>query len=95
MNWSSWSEFFAMGGYGVYVWGSYIVTFVCVIGEIILISKRRRTLVNRFGLILDSEKEGFANNQEVLNAEMSPDPEEISNPQAISNKEEIKNETSS
>ena len=25
MNWHSASEFFAMGGYGVYVWGSYIV----------------------------------------------------------------------
>ena len=21
--WSNWSEFFAMGGYGLYVWGSY------------------------------------------------------------------------
>ena len=22
-NWSSWSDFFAMGGYGLYVWGSF------------------------------------------------------------------------
>lgn len=95
MNWSSWSEFFAMGGYGVYVWGSYIVTFVCVIGEIILISKRRRTLVKRYGLIHDSEKKGFSDNKKVLNTEMTSDSEEISNPQEISNKEEIKNETTS
>lgn len=23
MNWSSWSDFAAMGGYGLYVWGSF------------------------------------------------------------------------
>ncbi|MCP5273475.1 MAG: heme exporter protein CcmD [Burkholderiales bacterium] len=95
MNWSSWSEFFAMGGYGVYVWGSYIVTLLCVVGEIILISERRRTLVKRYGLIDDSEAKGFSNNSEYLNTEKTSDPEEISNPQEISNKEEIKNETTS
>jgi len=26
MNWNSASEFFAMGGYGLYVWGSYAVS---------------------------------------------------------------------
>ena len=26
MNWSSAAEFFAMGGYGLYVWGAYAVT---------------------------------------------------------------------
>src|SRR5690554_3485480 len=30
MNWSSPAEFFAMGGYGVYVWGSLIVTIAAV-----------------------------------------------------------------
>ena len=95
MSWSSWSEFFAMGGYGVYVWGSYIVTFVCVIGEMLLISKRRRTLVKRYGLIHDAEREEFSNQNVVLNSEKTSDPKEISNPQEISNKEEIKNETTS
>ena len=28
MNWHSWSEFLAMGGYALYVWGSYAVTLV-------------------------------------------------------------------
>lgn len=54
MNWESWSEFFAMGGYGVYVWGSYFVTLVCIVGEVLLISKRRRTLDKHYGLIHDS-----------------------------------------
>ncbi len=53
MNWSSVSEFFSMGGYGFYVWGSYVVTFVCVAGEILLISNRRRTLEKQYGLIHD------------------------------------------
>lgn len=57
--WSSWSEFFSMGGYGFYVWGSYIVTFICIIGEIWLITKRRRTLEKQYSLIhdLDSSEE--------------------------------------
>ena len=53
MNWSSVSEFFSMGGYGLYVWGSYVVTFVCIVGEILLISNRRRTLERQYGLIHD------------------------------------------
>jgi heme exporter protein D len=33
MNWSSWSEFFSMGGYGLYVWGSYAVAVLCIVAE--------------------------------------------------------------
>jgi len=36
------SEFFAMGGYGVYVWGSYGVTFVLLAIEVVLLLKRKR-----------------------------------------------------
>ena len=42
MNWSSGSEFFAMGGYALYVWGSYAVTAGLITVEIILLIKRRR-----------------------------------------------------
>ena len=56
MNWSSVSEFFAMGGYGFYVWGSYVVTFICIVGEILLISNRRRTLEKQYSLIHDLNK---------------------------------------
>lgn len=51
MSWEDWSEFFAMGGYGFYVWGSYIVSVICIAGEVVLISKRRRTLMKQRGLI--------------------------------------------
>ena len=43
MNWASWSEFFSLGGYALYVWGSYVVTAALVIAEIILLRSRRRT----------------------------------------------------
>ncbi len=61
MSWSSASEFFSMGGYGLYVWGSYVVAFVCIAGEILLISNRRRTLEKQYGLIHDLNKKEIKN----------------------------------
>jgi heme exporter protein D len=43
MNWASWSDFFAMGGYALYVWGSYAVTACLIVVEIILLRGRGRT----------------------------------------------------
>jgi heme exporter protein D len=42
MNWGSAAEFFAMGGYGLYVWGSYAVTALCIIIELVSLTYRRR-----------------------------------------------------
>lgn len=50
MNWNSWSEFLSMGGYGVYVWGSYGMTLICVVGELIILKSRRRTSLSQIGL---------------------------------------------
>jgi heme exporter protein D len=36
------SEFFHMGGYGLYVWGSYGVTFFLLVMEMTLLRKRSR-----------------------------------------------------
>lgn len=36
------SEFFAMGGYAFYVWGSYGVTFALLAVEVVLLLKRKR-----------------------------------------------------
>jgi heme exporter protein D len=45
MMWESWQAFWAMGGYGLYVWGSFGMTALCVAGEIGLLRRhRRRTL---------------------------------------------------
>jgi heme exporter protein D len=42
MIWASWSDFFAMGGYAFYVWGSYAVTFALIAVEIALLRARAR-----------------------------------------------------
>lgn len=47
MNWSSASEFFAMGGYGLYVWGSYGVTMALIAMELVSLVLRRRALQNK------------------------------------------------
>jgi heme exporter protein D len=50
MQWASLSEFWAMGGYGLYVWGSYVVTAAIIVVEILLLKKSRKqtmTLLKR------------------------------------------------
>jgi len=42
VNWASFGDFLAMGGYGFYVWGAYAVTFLGLAAEIILLRRRRR-----------------------------------------------------
>lgn len=42
MNWGGIDGFFHMGGYGLYVWGSYAVTLGCMVIEPILAARRRR-----------------------------------------------------
>jgi heme exporter protein D len=49
MNWASWSAFFAMGGYALYVWGSYVVTAGLIVVEIVLLLRRRRGVLERLG----------------------------------------------
>ena len=46
-NWSSWSDFFSMGGFGLYVWGSYGITFVLLAGEVLMLWKRKRNIARR------------------------------------------------
>jgi len=41
MNWNSASEFFAMGGYGLYVWGSYGVSVLAIAIELSSLRARR------------------------------------------------------
>lgn len=42
MNWGGWNEFWAMGGYALYVWGSYGMTLVLIAAEIAAVRSRRR-----------------------------------------------------
>jgi heme exporter protein D len=45
MNWGSPTDFFAMGGYGLYVWGSFGVCALLMIVEPIMASKRRNDIL--------------------------------------------------
>jgi heme exporter protein D len=47
IHWNSFSEFLAMGGYGLYVWGSFAVTALVMIIEPIMAVQRRKSLVAR------------------------------------------------
>ena len=45
MQWGSVSEFFAMGGYGLYVWVSFGVTALCMLGEVFAVWRRHAAVV--------------------------------------------------
>ena len=45
MQWNSVSDFFAMGGYGFYVWGSFGLTAAVVAGELLLLRARRKAIL--------------------------------------------------
>lgn len=45
MIWSSWREFFAMGGYALYVWGSVAVVLAALVGESLALRWRRKAIL--------------------------------------------------
>ncbi len=47
MSWASWGDFWAMGGYGLYVWGSYAVTFFVILIEIIFLTRGHKQTLQR------------------------------------------------
>ncbi|HEX8954664.1 MAG TPA: heme exporter protein CcmD [Burkholderiaceae bacterium] len=51
MIWNSWSEFFAMGGYGLYVWGSVAVVAICMFGEMAGLRMRRKALIDQLRVV--------------------------------------------
>jgi heme exporter protein D len=56
MIWNSSAEFFAMGGYGLYVWGSFGVCAVGLLMEPILVRQRRTNILNSLRRELLAEK---------------------------------------
>jgi heme exporter protein D len=49
LNWASVSDFLAMGGYGLYVWGSFGVTALVMLLELWSLSMRRKSLLAAHG----------------------------------------------
>jgi heme exporter protein D len=58
VNWGSWSEFWAMGGYGSYVWGSFAMTAAVVIVEIWRLKVRRDAAVSE--VVSEARRRGVA-----------------------------------
>ncbi|HEX2830505.1 MAG TPA: heme exporter protein CcmD [Burkholderiales bacterium] len=54
MNWGSFGDFLAMGGYGLYVWGSYGVVAGLIAIEVVFLALRRRNILNHLGLMAKS-----------------------------------------
>ena len=63
MNWNSWTEFWRMGGYALYVWGSFGVTAVLVAGEIVMLRLHRNQALEKarravkFGKAMETEED--------------------------------------
>jgi len=57
------SEWFAMGGHGFYIWGSFGVTAVFMITETVLVIRYKRTLLQRLGRMLRMNSEVDTNNE--------------------------------
>ncbi len=49
VSWGSVAAFLAMGGYALYVWGSYGMVAATLALEVALLLRRRRTLLRRLG----------------------------------------------
>jgi heme exporter protein D len=46
-QWESWAAFWSMGGKGFFVWGSYGVTAVLVVLELVWVFRERRRVAGR------------------------------------------------
>ncbi len=53
--WNSFADFLHMGGYGVYVWGSFGVTALIMAIEPILVARNRKTTIARLKRQLRAE----------------------------------------
>lgn len=47
MSWGSLGNFLHMGGYALYVWGSYAVAALCIAAEVWTLARRSRAARSR------------------------------------------------
>ena len=55
MIWNSWNDFWAMGGYGLYVWGSFGVTALCIALEMLWVKNARAQALSQIANELVAE----------------------------------------
>ena len=53
--WNSFGDFLHMGGYGLYVWGSFGVTALIMIVEPIVVARNRKNTISRLKRQLRAE----------------------------------------
>lgn len=56
MSWGSADAFLAMGGYAWYVWGSYAVTLLLMVLEVIFLVSRRRAAATALEKAADGQR---------------------------------------
>jgi heme exporter protein D len=49
------SEFFAMGGYGFYIWMSYGITALFMVAEIIIVIQNKKSVLKRLARLARAE----------------------------------------
>lgn len=45
MHWNSLNAFLSMGGYGFYVWGSFGITALCCLIELVFLNNRKQKII--------------------------------------------------
>lgn len=49
-----WSKFFSMGGYGFYIWGTYLISLIVIGAEVVSLALRKRNLTRKTSARLNS-----------------------------------------
>ena len=60
IHWNSFADFLAMGGYGLYVWGSFGVTALIMAVEPIVVARNRKATIARLRRQLRAESRNSA-----------------------------------
>ncbi len=47
--WDGWLDFLALGGHGLYLWGSYAAALALAFTELVLLHLRRRAILGHLG----------------------------------------------
>ena len=53
-------DFLSMGGYALYVWGSYGVTLALIAIEVVLLRLRKRNILDQLGALARQNETGSA-----------------------------------
>lgn len=60
IHWHSFADFVAMGGYGLYVWGSFGLTALIMAVEPIMVVRNQRTVIARLKRQIRAENRNSA-----------------------------------